>query len=482
MSTSIAHLFNGNNESTTTALNDKKILANPISLEYFYFVFGSRPLEEQINLQIQYGVHLKTTLFDRFFEEIPEARTILKTKPFLDIFIKKWLNSRLSVNETVYQHCRNVYDLLVPSEEKFTYSVDPRIAFSQKGITCGQDALFTILFESKDFKALLEFDWEGFSSNSVVKPTTVSKKPVIEYLKSAAIPNEYKNLYGDKYVGSSIDQYVSALKAAKLRYTRMPTVDKSMLKEYKGTLRREKSVQNLAWEIPYKMLNTSCRPTLTRGLRLGDLSIFLEKLLVENIFGLEGFGPEHYDVQLYEPTNPPPLNISNARAFILLIRPYNSKVGHFIGFYENDGYWHLIDNETGFIHKILDTEWFNTIFIPRMLTTIKDTKDEEKFNNASEKVFLLPDFRFEDAMLRYQFFTPGERSYPNLITRGLDIPWMPYAVTVITRLKGPTIVGTSVSAAAGAGTASRRRRGGGRWTRRRGYRGFPNLSNGKAVA
>jgi hypothetical protein len=470
MSASIGPSLLGNNESSPSpVLNDKKILANPISLELFLEVFGSRPLEEQVILQIQYGVHLKTTLFERFFGEILGARTILKTKPFLDIFIKKWLNSRLANNDTVYEHCRNVYDLLFPPEKKFIYSVDPRIAFSQKGITCGQDTLFTILFESKDFKPLLEYNWEMVSSNSVVKPITVSKKSVIEYLKSAAMPNEYKNLYGDKYVGSSIDQYVSALKAAKLRYLRMPTVDKSMLNEYKGRLRHMKSIQNLAWEIPYKMLNTSCRPTLTRGLRLGDISIFLEKLLVENIFGLEGFGPEHYDVQLYEPTNPPPPNISNACAFILLIRPYNATNGHFIGFYENDGYWHLIDNETGFIHKILDTEWFNNIFIPRMLTTIKDTKDEEKFDNATEKVFLLPDVRFDDAMLRYQFFTPGERSYPNRTTWGKDIPWIPYAVTVITRVTSPTVTGTSASAAAGAGTASRRRRGGGRWTRRRGY-------------
>jgi hypothetical protein len=456
------------------AMNDKEILAKPISLELFIKVFGSRPLEDQVNLQITYGVNLKAPLFYRFFNEIEGARTILKTKPFLDFLIKQWLHSMSTGNAVASQRFRLVYDLLFPHEYTFKYSVDPRIAFSQKGYTCGQDVLFTILFESKEFQPLLEYDWERFSSNSV-KLTTVPKKPVVEYLKSAAFPNEYKNLYNDKYVGSSIDQYVSALKSAKLRYSRMPSVNKSMLNAYKGPLRRSKSVQNLEWETPYKMLNTSCKPTLTGGLRIADISIFLEKLLVENIFGLNGFGHTHYDVQLYEPTNLPPPNITNACAFILLIRPFEAKNGHFIGFYENDGYWYLVDNETGFIHKILDTEWFNTVFIPRMLRTMKDTKEEEKLDNGTEKVFLLPDERFKDAMLNYQFFTPGERSYPNLMPMGSFPPmiWIPHAVTVVTRLAGPTAAaGAATGSAAGgaaAGAASRPRRGGSRRTRRRGH-------------
>jgi hypothetical protein len=426
--------------------------------------FTSWPLEKKVEKIINTGT---ADSIRSFFSTTPSAKAMLKIEPLLSIFIKNIVHRGRVEKEILL----DLYIDIIPVSAEFAYEEEPKIMFSQKGASCGSDALFTVLFECKDFEPVFQYDWTEFSGINTTGDTCIDlpKSRVLETLKSN---DTHKLLYDTTYKGSSKKQYASALSAAKTRYTRMPKISKSVLNSYKGELRRRASVSNNVWRNMRSPLNTSCVPASGGGLFLTDVAIFLDKLLSLNIFKIERL--PKFEVQYFEA--PPLQEVRLDTICAILLSVFNKdalcRPGHAIGFYKNDGEWFFVDNTIGYIHKILDTEWFNKEFMPRLLNSVS-LKGDTTYENLGRKLFFIQDPSMNDFMLSYQIIAPGAKSYPN-IKPTLDALQpkniaTPTGMVIITKggAEAGAVAGAVAGAAAGAVT-----RGGRRQTRRHGRKTY----------
>jgi hypothetical protein len=436
--------------------------------------FVSWSLEKQVERIISAGT---ADFILSFFSTNPAAKALLQMEPVKSFFLKDLFHRGVAEKKILW----NLYADSNPFITKFTYNEEPKIMFSQKGGSCASDALFTILFECKDFAPVLEYDWAKFYG---IVPTDnccieIPKSKILESLKSM---NKYKDFYDKDYVGSSIEQYALALSSAKKRYMRMPKISKSILKSYTGELRRSISVSNDVWKDMISPINTSCMPS-GEGMYFMDVSIFLDKLLVENIFKLKDL--PLFEVNFFEAPPQQEIRLDTISAILVAIAPQNLifEGGHAIGFYKNDGEWFLVDNTIGYIHKILDTDWFNTEFIPRLLNSVSD-KGDTTYENLANKLLFIQDYSLNKFMLNYQILTLGARSYPNtmppldaITPKYVRIPRKLIIITKDSTATGMAAAGAATGmAAAGAATgmaaAGAASRGGRRQTRRHGRKTY----------
>jgi hypothetical protein len=342
---------------------------------------------------------------------------------------------------------------------------------SQRGATCASDTLFTLLFESEFLRPLFYSpDWESIAPTAVADddccillPTT----PVVSLLSSEKLITHFnKNLAVKR--DALRNQYIGVLSAAKKRYDRM--ISRGNYSKLNRTRnRRSLSVENTLWEEMHYPITPVC--STSPFLRGGDVAIFLDFLLTTNgmkLPALEAKNP--FQVQFYSPKdNPPPAGIEtkNIIALVLLITPVvKSKTdfsqNHYIGLYRNEGTWFLVDNEVGYIHQIMDTDWVNKIMLPRLFYTVSHPVDSypENTKDAEHKLFVnYYDSELKPFFTNYQFITFGERSYPNINPCSVGDPlyfFIPEYVCSITMSSAGTMSTTGVTT--GGGSAATRRR------------------------
>jgi hypothetical protein len=431
--------------------------------------FGSWPLEKQVERIIKSGT---ADSIRGFFSTTPSAKAVLKIEPMQSNFIKN-LVQRGVVEKGILL---DLYTDVNPVSAEFAYDEEPRIMFSQKGASCGSDALFTVLFECKDFSPVLHYDWTKFSGINTTGDTCIvlPKSRVLETLKSN---DKYKRYYGNAYVGSSKEQYALALSAAKIRHNRMPIISKSMLDSYRGEMRRRASVSNNVWRNMRSPINTSCVPASGRGLLTMDMAIFLDKLLSENIFKIEKL--PKFEVQFFDAPPLQEVRLDSICAILLTTYTKDSDCGygHAIGFYKNDGDWFFVDNTIGYIHKILDTEWVNKEFLPRLINSVSD-KADTTYENIGKKLLFIHDPSMNKFMINYQILAPGAKSYPNIkpslyALQPQNIATPTGMIIITKRSAGAGVVAGAAAAGAASGAAAGAvTRGGRRLTRRRGRKTY----------
>ena len=330
------------------------------------------------------------------------------------------------LSAAVSSYLMDLYHLSFPTED-FTYVSDElrKPMLSQKGMTCVSDAFWTLLFESQ-----------------VLKPFVVGL--------AKSLPSD--------------DALTAGLCAAAKRYDRINFKQRG----------RRLSISNNLWKGGILPFATDGDPE--RGVVIARLFVIFRNIFADNIYEIEGLRPDTFVVakipRLTESKIAPTTQAQFMKSFGFLVGfemmiPKDRK-RHVIGFMKNGAQWHILNNDAGYIHIVQDNDWFNNVFMPRLLFSIsayKSASDEltrggGEIENIHKRVFGVSlDEPNND--LSMVFATLGAKSYPNiyefwdLFTPGMrGHLWMPYEIVFIA--KGDE------SAAAGAGAS-----GGQRKTRRR---------------
>lgn len=285
------------------------------------------------------------------------------------------------------------------AKRDYTYTFHPMM--SQRGGTCASDVLFTLLFESE---VLRPFFYTPFASNS----DSSTDDTCILLPSSYTEPIKKKDLRA---------QYITALTAAKKRYDRMTSFDYSSLNT-RIERRRRLSVNDSLWSEMLYPIKPNMKNTL--GLTRQDYTFFIHALLELNILNihlLPIFNVSVYDVKKPASSMPTPDTIIGIiiNCKLLFEKDVNY---HAVGLYKNDSSWFFIDNNFGYIHQIMDTDWVEKIMLPRLFHTVSVTDPEyteKDIENPETKLYFLNDKKvFKELFIGTQFITIGERFYPHI--------------------------------------------------------------------
>jgi hypothetical protein len=329
--------------------------------------------------------------FIAFFNAYPSAKTELKTPALKEQFYSLLFKPHLLVK--VKKTLIEIYhETIAPFDPTFHYDEPLKIMYSQRGFTCGSDTLFTILFECTEFQKVRD----------LIKPMVVSSTHTATNETCVLLPTTNANSNR-----ALKERYLGTITAAKERYNRMASIN--ITKARPGTLRRTHSVANLKWTEMHKPLNIT---EYGEGLQITDMAIFCENLLQKNMLNVKDL--PLFSVSLFNPASP--IDLSKVCAFIVrisnLLEPIE-KTGHFIGFFKNASDWFFVDNEVGYIHKMKDLVWFNTIFLPRLFSS--QSLGKRTLTTPEESVFFVQDGSLmEPYQLSHWFLTLGKSSYPNV--------------------------------------------------------------------
>ena len=314
-------------------------------------------------------------------------------------------SSRSEFNDIIKTY-GEIYPFTPIAELAATYPATFQPMMSQRGTSCSVDTIFTILFESEFLRPLFYTpDWEKISPSSFSKEDCcISLPPSIRHFSE--ITTDIR------------DEYIKSLSAAKGRYERMIEKGNYSKLNTGSRNRRTLSVENTTWETMLTSLKT-CSAKDQPILNGNDIFNFFEFLLTANVLRLPTLLSKNpFKVNWHYQAKPahPLTNLSNIIAFVvLMIRP-KTTVGHYIGFYRNGDTWFLVDDEVGYIHQIMDTEWFNKIFLPRLMYTLSSKRDKLSLvKDFDKKVYRIydPD-AYKPLFLKQQFLTFGERFYPHV--------------------------------------------------------------------
>lgn len=293
-----------------------------------------------------------------------------------------------------------VYSILNPTTPPFSYPGTPKPMFYHKGYSCATDALFTVLFESEEFRP---FFYEKIPSGPpstdccILLPETETAKANINKIRK-------KYTFTINIHTADAEKYIGVLGVAKQRYDRMTTPTPFVSP-------RRGSISNNLWKGMHFPLKCDESP---RGLPTYESAHFLESLLSRNILGMSGLGK--YNVRFFEVRAsmiPESFDFKKVRALFVhyvTIKP-DEEASHMIGFYRFKDKWILADNGIGYLHEIQDTQWFNDIFLPRLKNTINDPTTT---GSADKKVFFQPNHELSKFYMYCQIITIGARSYPNV--------------------------------------------------------------------
>lgn len=295
----------------------------------------------------------------------------------------------------------------------FPYRDPMRVMFSQRGLTCVSDAIFTVLFESPELAPLWSgLDWRGLSASA--------------------------NMATSRYAGM--------FQAAKVRHERLAGRTFT-----RGPLRRQESIQNTLWEGMHVPI--ACP---SGGILFKDSVTFLRDIFENNKLLIPSFAYRPYEIIESTPTKSTDLSISPSRISAIFVSTLdiNKKQPHehIFGFFKNaTNSWVLVDNEVGFLHTIQDTDWMNREFLPRLITTVKDPD----LLDLEKKVF----FYLRNLLefdLASQMIAIGSKSYPNIdpgnVFLNQDMLYVPTkAIFIVRNVYNPYAAGAAGAAGAAAG-------------------------------
>jgi len=160
-------------------------------------------------------------------------------------------------SEKVMTELWNIYKTKHPFDATFVYREPMRVMFSQRGLTCVSDAMFTVLLESPDLAPLWSgIDWSAMAGASV------------------ATANE------------AVTKYAGMFQAAKIRHNRL--AGRAFTR---GPIRRQQSVENTVWTGMYTPL--SCP---TGGILHSETTAFLTDLFNNNKLGLPALHTRPFSV------------------------------------------------------------------------------------------------------------------------------------------------------------------------------------------
>ena len=282
-------------------------------------------------------------------------------------------------SEKVMTELWNIYKTKHPFDATFVYREPMRVMFSQRGLTCVSDAMFTVLLESPDLAPLWSgIDWSAMAGASV------------------ATANE------------AVTKYAGMFQAAKIRHNRL--AGRAFTR---GPIRRQQSVENTVWTGMYTPL--SCP---TGGILHSETTAFLTDLFNNNKLGLPALHTRPFSVINIHAANASSsalIDPSKITAVLLRTDDVLGKHahGHMFAFFKNAaGAWVLVDNEVGFLHTVQDTDWFTGTFLPRLGPTVQtpDLTDSDK-----KVMFYMRNLLEFD--LASQIITMGDKFYPNI-----DVP------------------------------------------------------------
>jgi hypothetical protein len=285
----------------------------------------------------------------------------------------------------------------------YTYTGEKgHLMFSQRGVTCAPDALFTMIMES-------DYIGDVFEVADLDKITAPA-------------------------AGSRAERYLSALKGAKKRYTRM--FDRSyMFRGFSGMsyveprLRRTFSVANNLGEKVLMNL-TSCEMPI--GTLPSHIHEFLDSVLIKNELAIPWLSEMKFNVRLASEMRPDEVLDLDKVSFLLLnCVPLGdvTAIGHAVGIFQRVGKWFYVDNEVGYLHEFKDLVWLKTILIPRLLKGVKT------FLSGSRDFFstavLAMGNEFPGSFLKTHFITLGDKCYPNIRPDGTIHEFGVYLATEI---------------------------------------------------
>ena len=329
-------------------------------------------------------------------------------------FEKKLYNVVKDSNRAEFNSLFQTYAELFPelfpftpiAELAATYDFTFKPMMSQRGATCASDSIFTILFESEFLRPLFYApDWASMT------PASFSNDDLC-----IRLPTGLSHFPG-KAAGLRT-QYLTALSAAKTRYDRMVGRGNYSKLNTGSRNRRALSIENTLWESTYYPVKTYTTREIG-GMSKEDVLDFFEFVLPLNGLQLPTLRSKNpFKVSLYNVSKPPPSTMDPSKiiAIIMLSHKPHTSYGHWIGFYRNGETWFLVDDEVGYIHQIMDTEWFNNIFLPRLKYTLSSKQDlASVLKEVDKKVYLIYDKNaYKPLFLENQFITMGDRFYPNV--------------------------------------------------------------------
>jgi hypothetical protein len=285
-----------------------------------------------------------------------------------------------NVNDEYYKDINPLFKLIIPKKkpEIIASGHGKSFTFSQRGNTCGSDTLFTILLQADGLKTLFDVDKKYVPKNE-------DERKSLSYL-----PPRLLTLYW-----------------ATERYKQMKELEASEELKNKGPRRRYSINEAMKEKLGYsraEQIRTSIGTCTKQGITTSEAF----KEATEIIKSMNAPVGVYYGYESLVS-----VNRDNIKAiYVTGTLVDETKLGHVIAFLKKDNIWWISDNEVGYLHKIK-----NNTFIDTLITYI--LKPEIK--NKDQLVFTFHDFKmgdknvFTDTDLLYQFKIPTQQiKYPEL--------------------------------------------------------------------